>query len=177
MHIEDYRRKDIEKIITSIELDISNYRKRGEDKKKLGKLASKLDLMVTLVGVIITLVFSIIGSNDLINPKISIIVMEAMFSGCASLVILITRYGKMQNKKYETYDKIRNYSTEKLNEFKILYSNIFEDGKISNEDYASIIKFKNDYDYKKTFMKNDLGKGFIHLNKDETVLLQVSLTL
>ena len=167
MNIEDYRRKDIEKIILSIEMDISNYRKRAEEKKRLGKIASKMDLIVSLIGVVITLVFSIIGSNDVIDPKISIIVMEAMFSGCASLVILISRYGKMQNKKYDIYEKIRNYSKEKLNEFKILYSNIFEDGEISNDDYKDIINFKSDYDHKKIFMKADLGNGFIHINKEE----------
>ena len=112
MEIEDYRQKDIEKIISSIKIDISNYKKKSEEKKRLGKLSSKLDLLVTLCGVVVTLIFCIIGTNDIIDPKISIIVMEALFSGCASLVILITRYGKMQNKKFHAYDKIRNFSLE-----------------------------------------------------------------
>ena len=169
MNIEDYRRKDIEKIITGIEIDITNYKVKAEEKKKLGKIASKMDLVVSLVGVVITLVFSIIGSNDIIDPKISIIVMEAMFSGCASLVILISRYGKMQNKKYDVYEKIRNYAKEKLNEFKILYSNVYEDGEISNDDYKSIVNFKSDYDHKKIFMKADLGL-FISTKKKNKII-------
>ena len=165
--VETYRRKDIEKIIASIEIDISNYKHKAEEKKKSGKQMSKIDLLVTLMGVIITLVFSILGSNDVIDPKISIIVMEAIFSGCASLVILITRYGKMQNKKHDTYEKIRNFSIEKLNKFKIIYSNIFEDGEISNEDYKNVIRFKNDYDHKKIYMKNEIGDGFVRIGKED----------
>ena len=93
--------------------------------------------------------------------------MEAIFSGCASLVILITRYGKIQNKKFNIYEKIRSFLIEKLNEFKILYSNIFEDGEISNEDYKNVIRFKNDYNHKKFYMKNEIGEGFARIGKEE----------
>ena len=135
MSIEDYRRKDVERIIQSIETDSKRYWTLMEEKKKLGKICTKLDLLVTVVGVVITLIFSIVGTNNIINPKISIIVMESLFTACASLMLLITRVGKLQNKKYYVYEKIKNFSLEQLNNFKILYSTIFEDGDITKEEY------------------------------------------
>ena len=159
-NIDDYRKKDIEAIIGNIETDCSKYSNLMEDKKRLGKICTKLDLIFTVAGVIITLVFSLLGSNDIINPKIAIAVMESLFSAVAGLMLLITRVGNIQNKKYYIYEKIKNFSLEQLNNFKMLYSDICEDGEISKEDYESVIKFKNDYDHKKLFIKTELGNGY-----------------
>ena len=46
----------------------------------------------------------------------------------------------------------------------MLYSDIFEDGEISKEDYESVIKFKNDYDHKKLFIKTELGNGYTKID-------------
>ena len=159
-NIEEYRKNDIGKIIENIEKDCFKYSTLMEEKKRLGKLCTKLDLIATVSGIVITLIFSILGSNELIDPKISIIVMEALFSAVAGLMLLITRVGNIQNKKYYVYEKIKNFSLEQLNNFKILYSQIFEDGDISKEDYEAVIKFKNDYDHKKLFIKTELGNGY-----------------
>ena len=159
-NIDEYRKKDIEAIISSIEKDCYKYSNLMDTKKKLGKLCTKLDLIATVSGIIITLVFSLLGSNDIINPKIAIAVMESLFSAIAGLMLLITRVGNIQNKKYYVYEKIKNFSLEQLNNFKMLYSDIFEDGEISKEDYESVIKFKNDYDHKKLFIKTELGNGY-----------------
>ena len=159
-NIDEYRKKDIEDIIGSIEKDCYKYSNLMEEKKKLGKICTKLDLIFTVAGVFITLVFSLLGSNDVINPKIAIAVMESLFSAVAGLMLLITRVGNIQNKKYYIYEKIKNFSLEQLNNFKMLYSDIFEDGEISKEDYESVIKFKNDYDHKKLFIKTELGNGY-----------------
>ena len=137
-----------------------------EEKKRIGKICTKLDLIATLCGVVITLVFSILGSNDIIDPKVSIVVMEALFSAVAGVMLLITRVGNTQNKIYYIYEKIKNFSLEQLNNFKMLYSGIFEDGNISKEDYDSVIKFKNDYDQKKTFIKTELGNGYTKINNN-----------
>ena len=159
-NIDEYRRKDIEHIIKIIEKDGSKYYNLMEQKKRIGKLCTKLDLAFTVVGIIITLTFSLLGTNDIINPKIAIAVMESLFSAVAGIMLLITRIGNIQNKKYYVYEKIKNFSLEQLNNFKILYSDIFEDGEISKVDYESVIKFKNDYDHKKLFMKTELGNGY-----------------
>ena len=166
MSIDEYRRKDIETIIRSIEKDTSKYMGLMEEKKRIGKICTKLDLVATVCGVVITLVFSILGSNDIIDPKISIIVMESLFTAVASLILLITRVGNIQNKKYYIYEKIKNFSLEQLNNFKMLYSSIFEDGEISKDDYDSVIKFKNDYDHKKIFIKTELGNGYTKINNN-----------
>ena len=166
MSIEDYRKKDVERIIYSIESDSTRYGVLMEEKKKLGKICTKLDIVVTVVGVVITLIFSIIGTNNVIDPKISIIVMEALFTACASIMLLITRVGKMQKKKYYIYEKIKDFSLEQLNNFKIMYSTIFEDGDISKEEYESVIKFKNDYDHKKSFIKTELGNGYVKMENN-----------
>ena len=165
-NIDEYRRKDIESIIKSIEGDSSKYIKLMEEKKKLGKLCTKLDLVSTVTGIVITLIFSILGSNDVINPKIAIAVMEALFSAVAGIMLLITRVGNIQNKKYYVYEKIKKFSLEQLNHFKMLYSSIFEDGEISKEDYDAVIKFKNDYDHKKVFIKTELGNGYTKINNN-----------
>ena len=159
-NIDEYRRKDIENIIRSIEKDCTKYSNLMEQKKRLGKLCTKLDLIATIAGVVITFTFSILGSDDIIDPKIAIAVMESLFSAVAGLMLLITRVGNIQNKKYYIYEKIKNFSLEQLNNFKMLYSNIFEDGEISKEDYEAVIKFKNDYDHKKLFIKTELGNGY-----------------
>ena len=164
--IDEYRRKDIESIIRSIEGDSSKYIRLMEEKKKLGKLCTKLDLVATVAGVVITLVFSILGSNEVINPKIAIAVMEALFSAVAGIMLLITRMGNIQNKKYYVYEKIKKFSLEQLNHFKMLYSSIFEDGEISKDDYDAVIKFKNDYDHKKVFIKTELGNGYTKINNN-----------
>ena len=159
-NIDEYRKKDIEDIIGSIEKDCYKYSNLMEEKKRLGKICTKLDLIFTVAGVIITLIFSLLGSNDVIDPKIAIAVMESLFSAVAGLMLLISRIGNIQNKKYYIYEKIKNFSLEQLNNFKMLYSDIFEDGEISKEDYESVIKFKNDYDHKKLFIKTELGNGY-----------------
>ena len=164
--IDEYRRKDIESIIVSIEGDSIKYVRLMEEKKKIGKLCTKLDLVATVAGIVITLIFSILGSNDVINPKIAIAVMEALFSSVAGLMLLITRVGNIQSKKYYVYEKIKNFSLEQLNHFKMLYSSIFEDGEISKEDYDAVIKFKNDYDHKKVFIKTELGNGCTKINNN-----------
>ena len=158
--IDEYRKNDVYEFINKIEKDCSRYSKLMEEKKRIGKLCTKLDLIATVSGVIITLIFSLLGSDEVINPKISIIVMEALFSAVAGLMLLITRVGNLQNKKYYVYEKIKNYSVEQLNSIKILYSEVFEDGEISKEDYEKIIKFKNDYEHKKIFIKSELGNGY-----------------
>ena len=165
-NIDEYRKKDIESIIKNIEKYCGKYTILMEKKKQYGKLLTKLDLLFTLCGVVITLVFSLLGTNDLINPKIAIAVMEALFSAVAAVMLLITRIGNIQNKKYYIYEKIKNFSLEQLNNFKLLYSNIFEDGEISKEDYESVIKFKNDYDHKKLFIKTELGNGYNKIDKE-----------
>ena len=159
-NIDEYRRKDIEHIIKIIEKDGSKYYNLMEQKKRIGKLCTKLDLAFTVVGIIITLTFSLLGTNDIINPKIAIAVMESLFSAVAGIMLLITRIGNIQNKKYYVYEKIKNFSLEQLNNFKMLYSDIFEDGEISKGDYEAVIKFKNDYDHKKLFIKTELGNGY-----------------
>ena len=166
MSIDEYRRKDIEKIIQFIDKDTAKYWKLMEEKKKLGKICTKLDLIATVCGVVITLIFSILGSNDIIDPKISIIVMEALFTAVASLMLLITRVGNLQNKKYYVYEKIKKFSLEQLNNCKMLYSDIYEDGNISKDDYDAVIKFKNDYDQKKTFIKTELGNGYTKISNN-----------
>ena len=158
--IDEYRRNDVYEIINKIEKDCIRYSKLMEEKKRIGKLCTKLDLIATVSGVVITLIFSLLGSDEVINPKISIIVMEALFSAVAGLMLLITRVGNLQNKKYYIYEKIKNYSVEQLNSIKILYSEVFEDGEISKDDYEKIIKFKNDYEHKKIFIKSELGNGY-----------------
>ena len=158
--IDEYRKNDVHEIINKIEKDCFRYAKLMEQKKRLGKLCTKLDLIATVSGVVITLIFSLLGSDEIINPKISIIVMEALFSAVAGLMLLITRVGNLQNKKYYVYEKVKNYSVEQLNTIKILYSEVFEDGEISKEDYAEIIEFKNDYEHKKFFIKSELGNGY-----------------
>ena len=55
---------------------------------------------------------------------------------------------------------------EQLNHFKMLYSSIFEDGEISKDDYDAVIKFKNDYDHKKVFIKTELGNGYTKINNN-----------
>ena len=164
-NIDNYRRKDIESIISNIEKDCDKYSTLMEKKKQYGKYMTKLDLIFTVGGIIITLVFSLLGTNDIIDPKVSIAVMESLFSAVAGIMLLITRIGNIQNKKYYIYEKIKNFSLEQLNNFKMLYSDIFEDGNISKEDYEAVIKFKNDYDHKKLFIKTELGNGY---NKIDT---------
>ena len=164
--IDEYRKKDIHEIISKIEKDCTRYSGLMEEKKRLGKLCTKLDLIATVSGVVITLIFSLLGSDDVIDPKISIIVMEALFSAVAGLMLLITRVGNLQNKKYYVYEKVKNYSVEQLNSIKVLYSNIFEDGEISKEDYEEIIKFKNDYEHKKIFIKSELGNGYTKIESN-----------
>ena len=92
--------------------------------------------------------------------------MEALFSATAGLMLLITRVGNLQNKKYYVYEKIKIFSLEQLNNFKMLYSSIFEDGEISKEDYDSVINFKNDYDHKKVFIKAELGSGYVKIENN-----------
>ena len=164
--IDEYRRKAIESIINSIEEDTKKYIKLMEEKKRLGKICTKLQLGVTVGGIAITLMFSIIGGDDIIDPKIAIAVMEALFSAVAGLMLLITRVGNLQNKKYYVYEKVKNFSLEQLNNFKMLYSSIFEDGDISKEDYDSVIRFKNDYDHKKVFIKTELGSGYTKIDNN-----------
>ena len=159
-NIDEYRKRDIESIIINIEKDCSKYGELMERKKRYGKYMTKLDLLFTVSGIVITLVFSLLGTNDIIDPKVSIAVMESLFSAVAGVMLLITRIGNIQNKKYYIYEKIKNFSLEQLNNFKMLYSDIFEDGNISKEDYESVIKFKNDYDHKKLFIKTELGNGY-----------------
>ena len=166
MDIGDYRNRDVEKIIFGFEKDIEKYSNLMDQKKRLGKLCTKLDIFVTCFGIVVTLIFSLIGTNDVIDPKISIIVMESLFTAGASTLLLISRFGKLQNKKYYIYEKIKNFSLETLNNFKLLYSNIFEDGTLSKEDYESVIKFKNDYDSKKTFLKSELSNGYVKIENN-----------
>ena len=128
-------------------------------------MCTKLDIATTVSGVLITLIFSVLGSDEVINPKVSIIVMEALFSAVAGLMLLITRVGNLQNKKYYVYEKVKNYSVEQLNSIKILYSEAFEDGEISKYDYEKIIKFKSDYEHKKIFIKSELGNGYTKIEK------------
>ena len=164
-NIDEYRKKDIESIIKNIEKDCDKYGLLMEKKKQYGKYMTKLDLIFTVVGIVITLVFSLLGTNDIIDPKIAIAVMESLFSAVAGIMLLITRVGNIQNKKYYIYEKIKNFSLEQLNNFKMLYSDIFEDGEISKEDYESVIKFKNDYDHKNLFIKTELGNGYTKIER------------
>ena len=159
-NINDYRNNDVSEFIRKLETDCSKYSNLMEEKKRIGKLCTKLDLIATVSGVLITLIFSLLGSDEIINPKVSIIVMEALFSAVAGLMLLITRVGNLQNKKYYIYEKIKNYSVEQLNSIKILYSEVLEDGEISKEDYKKIIKFKDNYEHKKIFIKSELGNGY-----------------
>ena len=163
MEIETYRKKDLLRIINKIDFDVNKYTKLMEKKKSLGKLCTKLDLFVTACGIVITLVFSLLGTNEIISPKISIIVMESIFTAGASILLLISRYGKLQNKKYYIYEKIKNFSIESLNSFKLLYSRVLEDNVITSEEYESVIRFKNDYETKKINLKTELGNGYIKL--------------
>ena len=160
MDVETYRKEDIQKIISKFESDVDKYYKFMEEKKNLGKLYMKLDLIITVIGVVITLIFSLLGTNEVINPKISIVVMESLFTAGASLLLLVSRLGKLQNKKYYIYEKIKNYSLESFNNFKLLYSNIFEDNVIDKEEYEKVIAFKNDYETNKTTLKAELGNGY-----------------
>ena len=164
-NIDEYRKNDVYKFINEIERDCSKYSKLMEEKKRIGKLCTKLDIATTVSGVLITLIFSVLGSDEVINPKVSIIVMEALFSAVAGLMLLITRVGNLQNKKYYVYEKVKNYSVEQLNSIKILYSEVFEDGEISKYDYEKIIKFKSDYEHKKIFIKSELGNGYTKIEK------------
>ena len=164
--IDKYRKNDTEKIISIIEKDTVKYAGLMEKKKAVGKLCTKSDLLATVCGVVINLVFSILGTNDVIDPKISIVVMESLFTAVASLILLITRVGNIQNKKYYVYEKLENFSLEQLNNFKMLYSGIYEDGNISKEDYEAVIKFKNDYDHKKVFIKAELGNGYTKIESN-----------
>ena len=164
MDIETYRKTDIQKIISKFESDIDKYYKFMEEKKKLGKLYMKLDLIITVVGIVITLIFSILGTNDVIDPKISIVAMEALFTAGASLLLLVSRLGKLQNKKYYIYEKIKNYSLESFNNFKLLFSDVFEDNLIDKEEYEKLISFKNDYEVNKTTLKTELGNGYKKIN-------------
>ena len=163
-YIEEYRKKDIEDIVQRIDSDTIKYNALMINKKRIGKICTKIDLILTACGIIITFIISLLGSNDIINPKITIAVMETLFSIIATMMLLITRFGKLQNKKYYIYEKIKFYSLEQLNNVKILYSNIFQDGEISMEDYEAIIKFKKEYDSKKLIMKSELGNGFTKID-------------
>ena len=164
-NIDEYRKKDIKSIIKNIEKDCEKYSHLMEMKKKYGKYMTKLDITFTVIGIVITLIFSLLGTNDIIDPKIAIAVMESLFSAVAGIMLLITRVGNIQNKKYYIYEKIKNFSLEQLNNLKMLYSDIFEDGNISKQDYESVIKFKNDYDHKKLFMKTELGNGYTKIEQ------------
>ena len=163
-YIEEYRKKDIEDIVQRIDSDTIKYNALMMNKKRIGKICTKIDLILTACGIIITFVISLLGSNDIIHPKITIAVMETLFSIVATMMLLITRFGKLQNKKYYIYEKIKFYSLEQLNNIKILYSNIFQDGEISMEDYEAVIKFKKEYDSKKLIMKTELGNGFTKID-------------
>ena len=166
MEIETYRKKDLLKIINKIDADVTKYTLLMEKKKTLGKICTKLDIFVTICGIVITLVFSLLGTNEIIDPKISIVVMESIFTAGASMSLLISRYGKLQNKKYYIYEKIKNYSVESLNNFKLLYSRVLEDNVITLEEYESVIRFKNDYETKKINLKAELGNGYIKLESN-----------
>ena len=163
MEIETYRKKDLISITNKIDTDVTKYTLLMEEKKSLGKLCTKLDLFVTACGIVITLVFSLLGTNEIINPKVSIIVMESISTAGASMLLLISRFGKLQNKKYYVYEKIKNFCVESLNSFKLLYSNVLEDNTITLEEYESVIRFKNDYETKKIHLKTELGNGYIKL--------------
>ena len=164
-NIDEYRKKDVHKLINEIERDCSKYSNLMEEKKRIGKLCTKLDIATTVSGVLITLIFSLLGNDEVVNPKVCIIVMEALFSAVAGLMLLIARVGNLQNKKYYVYEKVKNYSVEQLNSIKILYSEAFEDGEISKYDYEKIIKFKSDYEHKKIFIKSELGNGYTKIEK------------
>ena len=166
MDIETYRREDVMKILYKFEADINKYYKFMDEKKKLGKIFTKLDLIITIVGIVITLIFSILGTNDVINPKISIVSMEAIFTAGASLLVLVSRLGKLQNKKYYIYEKIKNYSVESYNNFKLLFNEIYTDNVIEKEEYDKIIAFKNAYEVNKTTLKAELGNGYKKLNTE-----------
>ena len=165
MEIGEYRKEDMINIINKIDSDVRKYTLLMETKKKLGKFCTKLDLIVTACGIVITLVFSLLGSNDVIKPKTTIIIMEAIFTAGASVLLLISRYGKLQNKKYYVYEKIKNYCVESLNNFKLIYSRVLEDNTITMEEYESVIKFKNDYDQSKIHLKSELGNGYTKIEK------------
>ena len=159
-YIEEYRKKDIEDIVNHINHDAEKYNALMMNKKRIGKICTKIDLVLTACGIVITFIISLLGSNDIIHPKITIAVMETLFSIIATMMLLITRFGKLQNKKYYIYEKIKVFSLEQLNNLKIIYSDIFQDGEISKEDYEAVIKFKKEYDSKKLFIKTELGNGF-----------------
>ena len=163
--IEDYRKEDMINTINKMDADVRKYTLLMEKKKGLGKLCTKLDLIVTACGIVITLIFSLLGSNDVIKPKTTIIIMEALFTAGASILLLISRYGKLQNKKYYVYEKIKNYCVESLNNFKLIYSKVLEDNNITLEEYESVIKFKNDYDQTKIHLKTELGNGYTRIEK------------
>ena len=165
MEIEEYRKEDMINIINKMDTDVRKYTLLMEKKKGLGKACTKLDLIVTACGIVITLIFSLLGSNDVIKPKTTIIIMEALFTAGASVLLLISRYGKLQNKKYYVYEKIKNYCVESLNNFKLIYSKVLEDNTITLEEYESVIKFKNDYDQTKIHLKTELGNGYIKIEK------------
>ena len=165
MEIEEYRKQDMINIINKMDTDVRKYTILMDKKKSLGKICTKLDLIVTACGIVITLIFSLLGSNDVIKPKTTIIIMEAIFTAGASVLLLISRYGKLQNKKYYIYEKIKNYCVESLNNFKIIYSRVLEDNTITMEEYESVINFKNDYDHSKIQLKTELGNGYSKIEK------------
>ena len=165
MEIEEYRKQDMINIINKMDTDVRKYTLLMDKKKSLGKLCTKLDLIVTACGIVVTLIFSLLGSNDVIKPKTTIIIMEAIFTAGASILLLISRYGKLQNKKYYIYEKIKNYCVESLNNFKIIYSRVLEDNTITMEEYESVINFKNDYDHSKIQLKSELGNGYSKIEK------------
>ena len=165
MEIAEYRKEDMINIINKMDTDVRKYTVLMESKKRLGKLCTKLDLIVTACGIVVTLIFSLLGSNDVIKPKTTIIIMEAIFTAGASVLLLISRYGKLQNKKYYVYEKIKNYCAESLNNFKLIYSRVLEDNTITMEEYESVINFKNDYDHSKIHLKSELGNGYTKIEK------------
>ena len=165
MEIEEYRKQDMINIINKMDTDVRKYTLLMEKKKRLGKFCTKLDLIVTAFGIVITLVFSLLGSNDIIPPKTTIIIMESLFTAGASVLLLISRYGKLQNKKYYIYEKIKNFCVESLNNFKLIYSRVLEDNLITMEEYESVINFKNDYDHSKIQLKSELGNGYTKIEK------------
>ena len=163
--IEDYRKNDMTDIINKMDSDVLKYTLLMDKKKRLGKFCTKLDLIITGFGITITLLFSLLGSNDIISPKTTIIIMESLFTAGTSLLLLISRYGKLQNKKYYIYEKIKNFCVESMNNFKLVYSRVLEDNIITLEEYESVINFKNDYDHSKIQLKSELGNGYVKIEK------------
>ena len=166
MEIEEYRKQDMINIINKMDSDIRKYTLLMDKKKRLGKICTKLDLFITAFGILITLVFSLLGSNDIIKPKTTIIIMETLFTAGASILLLISRYGKLQNKKYYIYEKIKNFCVESINNFKLIYSKVAEDDIITLEEYKEVINFKNDYDHSKIQLKSELGNGYVKIENN-----------